>query len=302
MKPPTLLVLAAGLGSRYGGIKQMDPVGPDGEFVLDYSLYDAWRAGFRSVVQVVRQEIEGPLREHLGDALDGRLEVAYVQQRLDDLPEGWSVPAGRTKPWGTGHAVRAARGVIDGPFAVINADDFYGAGAYREVARFLGAADYDGGSCCMVAYRLGNTLSDHGSVARGICRRDAQGLLMEVAERTCIERTETGARYRLDDGSWEALRGDEPASLNFWGFPGGIFRALEGLFVEFLEARGDDPVAEFFIPTALDALIRRGRCRTVMLNTDEHWFGMTYAEDRALVVRRVAELTRAGRYPAPLWG
>lgn len=302
MISPTLLVLAAGMGSRYGGIKQMDAVGPCGEFVLDYSVYDAWRAGFDAVVFVIRPELEEPLREHFGNRLDGRLRVRFAVQRLDDLPARVAVPGDRVKPWGTGHAIRAARGAVDGPFAVINADDYYGAGAYRSLAGFLAQVSPKEHHYGMVAYRLGNTLSPHGSVARGICRLAADGTLAEVIERTCIERTANGARYRRDDGAWVALTGDEPASLNLWGFTPAIFGDLETLFAEFLASHAGDPKAEFYIPTAVDTLIRRGACRTAVLNTDEHWFGMTYREDRAVVAERIAERIAAGAYPHDLWG
>jgi hypothetical protein len=302
MSSPTLLVLAAGLGSRYGGIKQMDPVGPCGEFVLDYSIYDAWRAGFSEVVLVIRAELEEPLRQHFGTRLDGRVRVSYTCQRLDDLPPGFALPHGRQKPWGTGHAVWSARSAVRTSFGMINADDFYGAAAYRALAEFLRGPRHDERTYAMVAYRLANTLSPYGSVARGICSRDAEGFLLEVNERTQIERAESGARYRREDGTWGQLRGDEPASLNLWGFHPSLFPALTALFAEFLHERGDQPTAEFYIPTAVDSLVKRGRCRTVVLDTDELWFGMTYKEDRALVMGRIADLIRTGDYPRDLWG
>ena len=302
MNSPTLLVLAAGLGSRYGGIKQMDPVGPCGEFVLDYSIYDAWRAGFSDVVLVIRAEHEEPLRQHFGARLDRRVRLAYSCQRLDDLPPGFSLPANRQKPWGTGHAIWSARAAVHTSFGMINADDFYGAAAYRALAEFLRGPRHDERTYAMVAYRLSNTLSRYGSVARGICSRDAEGFLLEVIERTKIEAFETGARYRREDGAWGQLRGDEPASLNLWGFHTSLFPALESLLAEFLCASGGQPNAEFYIPTVVDTLVKRGRCRTVVLDTDERWFGMTYKEDRALVVSRIADLIRAGGYPRDLWG
>ncbi len=302
MNSPTLLVLAAGLGSRYGGIKQMDPVGPGGEFVLDYSIYDAWRAGFAEVVLVIREELEAPLRQHFGTRLDGRVRLTYTCQRLDDLPPGFALPPDRRKPWGTGHAVWSARAAVRTSFGMINADDFYGAAAYRALADFLRGPRHDERTYAMVAYRLANTLSRYGSVARGICSRDAEGFLLEVSERTQIEPTESGARYRREDGTWGELRGDEPASLNLWGFHTSLFPALEGLFAEFLRERGGQPGAEFYIPTVVDTLVKRGRCRTLVLDTDECWFGMTYKEDRAIVVGRIAELIRSGGYPQDLWG
>jgi UTP-glucose-1-phosphate uridylyltransferase len=208
MSSPTLLVLAAGLGSRYGGIKQMDPVGPCGEFVLDYSIYDAWRAGFAEAVLVIREEHEEPLRQHFGTRLDGRIRVTYSCQRLDDLPPGFALPPGRQRPWGTGHAVWSARAAVRTSFGMINADDFYGAAAYGTLAEFLRGPRHDACTYAMVAYRLSNTLSRYGSVSRGICSRDAEGFLLEVIERTKIEMSERGARYLGEDGAWGHLSGD----------------------------------------------------------------------------------------------
>lgn len=233
MESPTLLVLAAGMGSRYGGIKQMDPVGPDGEFVLDYSVFDAWRAGFKSVVFIIREELEDPLREHFGNRLDGKLQVRYVCQRLTDLPNGFSCPSSRQKPWGTGHAVWTARQVIKGPFGSINADDFYGAGTYRVLADFLQSSACNERTYALTAYRLANTLSEHGSVSRGICTVDGNGLLTGVTERTSIEPWNGAARYKDANGQWQPLTGDESASLNIWGFAASLFPKMENLFVEF---------------------------------------------------------------------
>jgi len=301
MNSPTLLVLAAGLGSRYGGIKQMDAVGPSGEFVLDYSIYDAWRAGFGDAVLVIREEHEEPLRQHFGSRLDGRLGLSFVCQRLEDLPTGSVLPPERRKPWGTGHAIWSARQAVRRPFGVINADDFYGAGAYRALAGFLQDGGVGPDTYAMVAYRLANTLSRYGTVSRGICARDAQGFLLEVVERTAIERLDRGARYRAADGTWGALSGAELASLNLWGFRPSLFLAVEELFAEFLREQGSKPGAEFYIPTVVDTLVKRGRCRTLVLDTDEPWFGMTYKEDRAVVVTQIAERIRAGVYPQDLW-
>ncbi|HQL09651.1 MAG TPA: nucleotidyltransferase [Lentisphaeria bacterium] len=301
MDAPTLLVLAAGLGSRYGGIKQMDPVGPDGEFVLDYSLYDAWRAGFRQVCLVIREELREPLREHFAAKLAGKMSLGFVVQRLDDLPAGFSCPAGRQKPWGTGHAIWSARNAISGPFAAINADDFYGAESYQVLADFMRSPQCTATTYAMVAYKLANTLSEHGSVSRGVCSKDARGELQTVVERTQIEKTAGGARYLDNAGQWQALTGQEPVSLNFWGFMPGLFAHLETLFREFLQARGQEAKSEFYIPTVVDTLIKRGECRAVVLESSERWFGMTYAEDRAVVVEQIRALTAAGRYPASLW-
>jgi UTP-glucose-1-phosphate uridylyltransferase len=301
MTSPTLLVLAAGMGSRYGGIKQMDPVGPGGEFVLDYSVYDAWRAGFSKVVFVIREELEGPLREHFGAHLDGKIEAAYVHQRLDDLPPAFSCPAERSKPWGTGHAVWSARAAVTTPFGMINADDFYGRGAYRILAEFLRQRTAAETDYCMVAYRLDNTLSKYGPVSRGICSVDENGLLTGVAERTKIDPAPGGARFMGEDGEWGLLTGREPASLNLWGFTPRLFPQMTELFTEFLERRIKEPRAEFYIPAVVDELIRREACRTTVLHTDEHWFGMTYREDHERVTRDIATLIREGVYPECLW-
>ncbi|NLZ64076.1 MAG: nucleotidyltransferase [Lentisphaerae bacterium] len=301
MQSPTLVVLAAGMGSRYGGIKQMDPVGPDGEFVLDYSVFDAWRAGFKRVVFIIREELEAPLREHFGSKLEGKLEVAYVCQRLNDLPAPFVCPETRQKPWGTGHAIWSARGAVKGAFAAINADDFYGASSYQVLADFLKSPECDQDTYAMVAYRLSNTLSDFGSVSRGICTEDSQGYLQDVVERVSIEPCPGGARYRDAEGQWQPLSGAEPASLNLWGFSDSLFGRMEKLFVEFLQSRGNESKSEFFIPTVVDTLIKRGLCRTKVLHTTEHWFGMTYAEDRAMVVEKIAALTAQGVYPEHLW-
>ena len=301
MAKATLVVLAAGLGSRYGGIKQMDPIGANGEFVLDYSMFDALRAGFDKVVLVIRDELEEPLKEHF-KALDGRVEIAYVKQRLTDLPAGFTCPEGRVKPWGTGHAIWSARNAVDSPFAAINADDFYGAGTYKVLADFLLGSDCNQNTYAMVAFKLSNTLSENGTVSRGICTDDGNGYLAGVVERTSIEGYGDGARFMDDDGKWQPLTGKEPASMNFWGFSPSLFGRLEKLFVEFLKARGGEMKSEFYIPSVVDTLIKRGEVRSRMLQTDERWFGMTYADDRAQVVAKVRELTAAGLYPEKLWG
>ncbi|MBQ7650051.1 MAG: NTP transferase domain-containing protein [Victivallales bacterium] len=300
MAKATLLVLAAGLGSRYGGIKQMDPIGANGEFVLDYSMFDALRAGFDKVVLVIRDELEEPLKEHFR-ALEGKVEIAYVKQRLTDLPTGFSCPEGRVKPWGTGHAIWSARNAVDSPFAAINADDFYGSGTFKVLADFLLGKECSPDTYAMVAFKLSNTLSENGTVSRGICTDDGHGFLAGVVERTKIEGYGDGARFMDDDGKWQPLTGSEPASMNFWGFSPSLFGRLEGLFVEFLKERGGELKSEFYIPSVVDTLIKRGVARARMLQTNERWFGMTYAEDRAQVVAKVKELTESGLYPAKLW-
>ena len=304
MTKPTLLVLAAGIGSRYGGFKQVDPVGPHGEIVLDYAVFDAWRAGFGKVVFVIQPDLEAPMREHFGPRLAGRLASEYVFQELDDLPGGFRPPAGRTKPWGTGHAIWSARGKIDEPFASINADDFYGRTSYRVLAEFLTSPERNrnGQAFCMVAFKLSNTLSEHGTVSRGVCSKDGTGALAEVVERTSIEPAPGGgARYRDAAGNWQPLTGDELASMNIWGFSPKLFPALEQEFVGFLGRRGMELKSEFYIPSVVDTLIKQGRFKTAVLSSDDKWFGMTYREDRPLVAANIRALIQQGVYPERLW-
>ncbi len=298
MTSPALVILAAGMGSRYGGIKQIDPVGPSGEIVLDYSVYDAVRAGFEKVVFVIRRDIETPFREHIGARLEQQLDVAYVFQEMDaHLPAGFDVPADRGKPWGTGHAILCCRDAVDGPFCVINADDFYGAEAYRLMATQLQACPEQ---IAMVGYQLANTLSDHGSVSRGACDV-ADGCLRTVVERTRIEPDGDGARFLDDNGAWQPLTGNEVVSMNFWGFPAAIFGVLETQFHEFIRARGTESKSEFFIPSVVDRQIREAGERVRVLETDAQWFGVTYPEDKPVVVRKIAALVENGIYPERLW-
>lgn len=301
MASPTLLVLAAGMGSRYGGIKQMDPVGPDGEFILDYSVYDAIRAGFKQVVFIIRQELEAPLREHFGNRLEGKIEAKYVVQSLDKVPEGYTTPASRQKPWGTGHAVWCAREAIQGPFAMVNADDFYGKESFAEATKLLGDPGFNDSSCGIVAFRLNNTLSENGSVSRGICAV-ADGLLTDVVERTTIEALPGGkARFQDDDGSWKELTGLEPTSMNLWAFPASVFTELDAQWKEFLAANIQEPKKEFFIPTVVNTLIKKNSWKCIARTSPEKWFGMTYSADRAIVLEQVKKLTADGVYPAGLW-
>jgi UTP-glucose-1-phosphate uridylyltransferase len=255
---PTLLVLAAGTGSRYGGLKQIDPVGPGGETILDYSIYDAIRAGFGKLVFVIRRDIEEPFRQKVGSRFEKKIDVQYIFQEIDKLPQGFTVPPNRTKPWGTGQAILMADGIIREPFAAINADDFYGANSFQLLGQHLqaGTEDY-----AMVGFVLRNTLTEHGSVARGVCQVDADGFLLTVTELTRIEKDGNGGRYIDDSGLINRLSGDEVVSLNLWAFTPSIFRHLQEEFVDFLKTHGQHEKAEFFIPTVVNKLVASGRAR-----------------------------------------
>ena len=298
----TLVVLAAGIGSRYGGLKQMDPVGPSGEFILDYSVYDAIRSGFDRVVFVISRVIEEAFKETMGKRIAQHVDVDYIVQSLTDLPSGFRLPDDRKKPWGTGHAVLACRDAIDGPFAVINADDFYGRNAYAVLADFLRRTAQEPNLYAMVGYTLRNTVSDHGSVARGICSVGTNGELVEVVERTRIEKRDGNIQYAGDDGAWRSLTGDEPASMNFWGFKPSFFDTLKREFASFLEENGFDQKAEFFVPSVVNTLVSEQRGEVQVLKTTSPWFGVTYPDDKARVVTEIQELVEAGEYPPDLWG
>jgi len=299
----TLVVLAAGIGSRYGGLKQIDPVGPSGEIVIDYSIFDARRAGFDRVVCVIRRDIERDFRACISARFEKQIAVDYVFQELSDLPRDFSLPAERRKPWGTGHAILACRRQIDGPFAVINADDFYGRQSYAALADSLRRlpAGSPPHPFCMVGFVLRNTLSEHGSVARGVCTVDAQNRLQRVVERTHIEKQGNGARYRDDRQQFHPLTGDELVSLNMWGFTPALFPVLEDKFARFLRERGADPKAEFFIPTVVDEMIQAGEATVQVATTPETWFGVTYQEDKPILMRGIRDRIAEGVYPARLW-
>lgn len=298
MSKPTLLVMAAGMGSRYGGLKQIDPVGPNGETIIDYSIYDALRAGFGKLVFVIRRDIATQFKEIIGARFEQRIAVEYVFQELDKLPPGFTVPNGRTKPWGTTHAILMAADAIREPFAAINADDFYGAQSFRLLARQLssGSPDY-----AMVGFTLSNTLSDFGSVARGLCQVDDHGLLQTVTELTKIERDGHGAKNTDSSGKVVRLTGREPVSMNMWGFTPALFPQLQSYFKSFLERNSQDLKAECYIPSAVNHLITAGQARVKVLCTDDAWFGVTYREDRPQVVENIRRLIDRGDYPRQFW-
>lgn len=299
----TLLVLAAGMGSRYGGLKQLDQVGPSGETVMDYSVFDAMRAGFDRVVFVIRRDIEAAFKEAIGSRYADKIEVAYAFQDQNDLPGGFTVPEGRVKPWGTGQAVYAARKLLDGPFAVINADDFYGADSYRKLAEYLrGTAEQSGTlSGCIASFVLSNTLSENGSVSRGICSISAAGDLEKVVENTKIFRRDGKIISVQEDGSEVVFSGNEPVSMNSWGFSPALVGELERLFVDFLKARGSELKSEFYLPGAVDSLIREGKARVKVLHSADSWFGITYKEDKPFVQAALRDLVKQGAYPGKLF-
>jgi hypothetical protein len=304
MTDPTLVVMAAGIGTRYGGFKQIDPVGLNGEIIIEYSIYDALKAGFRKVIFVIRRDMEAAFRERVGRAVEKRMDTVYVFQDLGDMPEGFSVPASRKKPWGTGHAVLSCKRAVRTPFAVINADDFYGATAFQALADYLRQAQdregiYEYG---MVGYALGNTLSEHGHVARGVCQVTLDGFLIDVRERTRIERTPDGIQYTENGADWVRLPPDSIVSLNTWGFTLSIFQELEARFPLFLQKNiAALTKSEFFLPDIVGDLVKEGKARVKVLPTKEKWYGVTYQEDRPRVQTAIREMIRQGLYPEKLW-
>ncbi|MEN8661465.1 MAG: nucleotidyltransferase family protein [Lentimonas sp.] len=298
---PTLLILAAGMGSRYGGLKQLDPMGPNGETVLDYSVYDAIRAGFGKVVFVIRRDFADAFKSAVGDKFADRIEVVYAFQELTDLPEGFSVPEGREKPWGTAHAVRAARNDIVTPFAVINADDFYGQDAYQQLADYFNNRnDEPELRTCMVGYRLENTLSEHGSVNRGLCITK-DGSLHGVEEHSVIARGEDGVirGSNLTDQRVN-LNADDIVSMNFWGFSPALFASLEAHFIDFLKAHGQEAKSECYIPTVIDDLIKSEQTDCAVIETNGSWFGVTYPDDKPFVQDSIQALIASREYPEQL--
>ena len=297
----TLFILAAGMGSRYGGLKQIDPFTENGEFIIDFSIYDAIKAGFDRVVFIIKEENYDIFRETVGKRIEGKIKVEYVFQKLDAFVGEENIPTGRVKPWGTTHALLCASSVLDDPFAVINADDFYGRDAYMKVAEFLRNAKKDN-EFCMIGYRVGNTLTDNGSVARGVCNT-VNGKLDTIVERTKIYKTETGARFFEENGDPVDLAPNTVVSMNFWGFTPSVFKGLERDFEIFKkEDVARDPLkCEALLPNSIGKMVKNGECTVDVLETSAKWFGVTYADDKPGTMARIRELIECGEYPNGLW-
>ena len=297
---PTLFVLAAGMGSRYGGLKQIDGLGPSGETIMDYSVYDALRAGFGKVVFVIRKDFEEAFREVVISKYADKVPCEVCFQSVDKVPEGCTYNPERTKPWGTNHAVLMAKDLIREPFAVINAADFYGRESFQVLADYLKSVEGTTGKYCMVGYRVANTLSENGSVSRGVCATDENGYLTDVVERTKIEKVGDKIIY-TEDGVDTEIAPNSPVSMNMWGFTPEYFEYVEKAFVEFLQARGQELKSEFYIPTLVNDMIRSGKATCKVLDTTSKWFGVTYAEDRPQVVMKINNLVKEGVYPEKLF-
>jgi len=294
--------MAAGIGSRYGSLKQIDPVGPSGETIIDYSVFDAIRAGFGKIVFIIRKDIENDFKDVFLSRLGRHIPVEYVFQELDKLPDGICVPEGRVKPWGTGHAILMAKDLIREPFAAVNADDFYGAGAFQVMAQYLtSSVNPVSTDFAMVGYDLENTMSEFGSVSRGICSENGNGWLRNVVEHTCIQFTTGGIADLKDSGEYLPLKGTDIVSMNFWGFTPAYFTLTEPLFRDFIAGNLNNPRAEFYIPYAVDRLINSGKARVKVLHSHDRWFGVTYKEDKPLVIEKIRQLTQSGIYPETLW-
>ncbi len=297
---PTLLILAAGMGSRFGGLKQVEPVGPCGEAIIDYSIYDAIKAGFGKVVFVIRESFADAFKEKFDTKLKGKIQVEYVYQELDNLPAGFTLPEGREKPWGTAHAILVAKDVINEPFCALNADDFYGYKAYKVMVDFLSNSANDS-EFSMVGYQLENTLSDFGSVSRGICQLDKNDNLRKIVETTKILKEEDKIVSLEEDGTKTMLTGKEIASMNNWGFKPSIFEVLESKFIHFLKADIDKPKSEMYIPSVVFEMIQENKATVKVLKANSPWFGVTYKDDKPFVVNKIKSLIEQGEYPEKLY-
>ena len=304
-KKPVLVIMAAGMGSRYGGLKQIDPVDPYGNIIMDFSIYDALEAGFDKVVFIIKKAIEEEFKEHIGNRMAKHVQVEYVYQELDKLPEGFAVPVGRVKPWGTGHALLCCKDVIDGPFAVINADDYYGKAAYKEIYDQLSKQeDNEKYQYTMVGYKLYNTLTENGHVARGVCSTDEADKLTDIVERTKIEKHGDVAEYTEDDGkTWTPLPEETLVSMNLWGFTGSFLKELDERFAAFLKKNIEvNPLkCEYFIPFVVDELLKEGKAEVTVLKSIDRWYGVTYKEDKETVVKAIQNLKNEGKYPEKVW-
>jgi hypothetical protein len=299
---PTLLVLAAGMGSRYGSLKQIDPVGPSGETIIDYSIFDAIRAGFGKVVFIIRKSFEQDFKDIFISKLQAHIPVEYVFQEIDSIPEGLTISPERTKPWGTAHAILMAKDVIHEPFAVINGDDFYGSGAFQTMADYLvSLTPEQQNQYSLVGYQVGNTMSENGTVSRGVCLADEQSFLVSVTERTNIQYTHGGIAYSDNDGAFVFLKPETLVSMNFWGFTPEYFRQTEPMFADFVKENNDSLKAEFYIPSAVDSLVGGKKAKVKVLKSNAKWFGVTYKEDKPLVIEKLAQLIKSGVYPVQLW-
>jgi UTP-glucose-1-phosphate uridylyltransferase len=298
---PTLLILAAGIGSRYGGMKQIDQVGPSGEAIIDYSIYDAIRAGFGRIVFVIRKNIEQDFIDFFGEKLKGRIPFEFAYQELDMVPDGFTVPDERIKPWGTAHAVWVARDVINEPFVVINADDFYGRGSYQSVAKYLSDQATGPEKHCMVGFQIKHTLSDFGTVSRGICDVDDKDFLKAIVERTEIGKSDSGIYFKDDNGMDQPMTGEEMVSMNVWGFSPAIFPLLEKHFVEFIHKNINQPKAELYIPTVVNDMVKNDLGNLKVLPAIDRWFGVTYKEDKPAAIENIRMQVDQGIYPINLW-
>jgi len=304
-KELTLVVMAAGIGSRYGGLKQIDPIGPNSELIVDYSIYDALEAGFTHIVFVINEKIEQLFRERIGKTIENRCETTYVLQRINDLPVGFDVPPTRKKPWGTAHAILSCKDVVDSPFAVINADDFYGRTAFHILSDYLKAIrdNTDLLECCMIGYELEKTLSKHGHVTRGLCTVDQHGFLVRIDEYSHIQQFGEVIKQSEDGVHWTEIEAETIASMNMWGFTPGIFSELETRFPSFLREKNHEiERAEFLLPIAIKSILREKKARVKVLRTSEQWFGVTYQQDRAQAKESITQLIQQGLYPKKLWG
>ena len=304
MDKPVLVIMAAGMGSRYGGLKQIDTVNDEGDKIIDFSIFDAKRAGFSKVIFIIKKENLEIFKEAIGDKVSRAIEVEYVFQDLDDIPEGAKKPEGRVKPYGTAHAVRSCRKVINGPFAVINADDFYGQQAFKKIYDFLLENEKQNGKYCMVGFRLGNTLTENGSVSRGICSVDDNGNLVDIVERTYIVKTAQGAAYSLDDGkTFTDISEDSATSMNMWGFTSEFMQEIDKAFCDFYnnELPKNPEKAECYLPFVVDDMLKANKATVKVLDSTDKWFGVTYKEDKQYVKDQIGQLKAAGIYPVKLW-